>query len=88
MKKTYPLHVENWGDDHYMLVSKGHHDIAEFKEKSLEEYESIAESLTHSECPCEHLWYKRIPQKDGYTAYNVPVPEGTRGCFPATVWWE
>ncbi|MCH4243727.1 hypothetical protein [Acinetobacter gerneri] len=86
--KEYPLNIENWGEDCYMLVSKGHHDIDTFKAKCKEEYKYHAECLDVYKCPCEHLWYKTIPNKEYVSGYNVPVPEGTRGAFPVTVWWE
>lgn len=86
--KTYPLSIENWGDDSYMLISKGHHNIEQFKAECKKEYEHIAEYLEHCDCPCEQAWYKRIPSKEYAGGYNVPVEKGTRGAFPATVWWE
>jgi len=87
-KKKYQLDIENWGDDRYMLASKGHHDIEAFKAECIKEYGHIGECLRRNECPCEHLWYKRIPFKDGYENYYVPVWEGARGAVPVTVWWE
>lgn len=86
--KYYPLDVNNWGDDSYMLVSKGHHNIELFKTECLKEYQNIAEHLKHCECPCEQLWYKAIPSKDCYSSYYVPVWEDARGAIPITVWWE
>ncbi|KVD52493.1 hypothetical protein WM11_25760 [Burkholderia ubonensis] len=30
MPKTYPLDIQNVGDDTYIVMSKGHHDVHEF----------------------------------------------------------
>ena len=86
--KIYELEVMNWGDDRYMLITKGHHDIEKFKAECRKEYDHIADYLDKCECPCEQLYYKTIPNKEYQNGYNVPVPKGTRGAFPATVWWE
>lgn len=86
--KNYPLNIENWGDDRLMLVSRGHHNIDNFKAECKKEYEHLSECLEAYESPCEQLWYKTIPNKDCVGGYNIPVSEGTRGAFPATVWWE
>lgn len=88
MKTKRALKIENWGDDGYMLASRGHHDIEIFKTECKKEYESIAEYLERCNCPCEQFWLKRIPHKDYLGGYNIPVPEGTRGAFPVTMWWE
>ena len=86
--KIYELDVMNWGDDRYMLVTKGHHDIEKFKEECKREYEHIADYIDKCGCQCEQLYYKTIPNKEYQSGYNVPVPKGTRGAFPATAWWE
>ncbi|MDC4376701.1 hypothetical protein NQ658_06965 [Acinetobacter baumannii] len=89
--KQYPLEIENWGGDRYMLVSFGHHDIETFKNKCREEYEHFMYCLDHSinPCPCEQSWYAEadiIP--DGYTSYYEPCDEDQEGAIPVTVWWE
>lgn len=87
--KKYKLDVENWGDEKYMLVSRGHHNIEEFKGKCREDYEAFMSALDHekSPCACEHLWFKAVP-KTGYIAFYTPSRKGVRGAFPATVWWQ
>jgi len=87
-RKSYVLDIENWGDDSYSLASKGHHDIKQFKAECFKDFEHIAECLKSYDSPCEHLWYKRIPFKEGYENYYVPVREGARGAIPVTIWWE
>lgn len=84
--KKYELKIENWGDDVYMLASKGHHDIEKFKDECNKEYEDISSSLDSCNCPCEHLWYKVVP-RDGYNSWYAPVDKSVRGSFPVTVWW-
>lgn len=84
--KIYELDVQNWGDDVYMLASKGHHDIDKFKAECFDEYEDIAAALKNCECPFEHLWYKAVP-RDGWNSFYAPVEKGCRGSFPVTVWW-
>lgn len=85
--KKYEIDVLNCGDDSYMLMSKGHHDIELFKSECKKEYEHIGEYLESCECPCQHLWYKAVP-RDGYNSWYAPVDKSVRGAFPATVWWE
>lgn len=76
----YPLEVESVGDDTYIVMSRGHHDLEEFMAKAVEE------------CPGwflggpQHLWIKTTPVKGGWK-YNI-VEKGTRGAWPATYCWE
>lgn len=79
--KTYPLEIENIGDDVYKVMSRGHHDLSTFMAKVTEEYPSWPMGRP------EHLWFKRVPFHDPDGAYDGwfhSVPEGTRGAFPAT----
>lgn len=84
--KKYPMNIENWGDDRYMLVSRGHHDIELFKQKCREEYRDHSEYLDHYKSPCEQYWVKAVP-RDGYKSFYVPIAQGARGAFPVTAWW-
>ena len=43
--KKYEIDILNCGDDSYMLMSKGHHDIELFKSECKKEYEHIGEYL-------------------------------------------
>lgn len=85
--RHYPLAIESWGSDRYMVVSRGHHDCEAFKAAALAECCTAAEFLYKGSYPVQHLWYKATP-RDGYVAWYSPVPQGTRGAFPATVWAE
>lgn len=82
----YKLDVQNWGDDVYMLASRGHHNINEFKDECFKEYEHIAQALKNCDCTCVHTYYKAVPC-DGYSSYYVPSNKDVRGSFPVTVWW-
>lgn len=43
--KNYPLILENWGEDECLIISRGHHDLDEFKKKSAKSMKSGAISL-------------------------------------------
>jgi hypothetical protein len=79
MTNSYPLEIENVGDDTYIVMSRGHHDPHEFMRKVREEGFDWPLGMP------THRWVKRTPAKDGAHAcwYNF-VEEGTRGAFPAT----
>lgn len=82
MPNNYPLKPESWGEDDYIVGSKGHHDIHEFMVAVREEFDdwSLAE-------PC-HEWLKAVPcSKTGGVTYARATPD-TRGAFPATVAYE
>lgn len=80
--KEYPLQIENVGEDTYILMSRGHHDIHEF----------MKEVREHYNWPLgvpKHLYVKAIPDNTGSrTCSYVFVDENTRGCFPVTYTWE
>lgn len=78
MSKTYPLEVKSIGEDVYIVVSKGHHDIHEFMRAVRADYSWPLGVPTH-------IWMKTRPSRDPrYTCFYDPVPEGTRGAWPAT----
>ncbi|SHH54760.1 hypothetical protein [Ferrimonas marina] len=74
-KRHYPLQVENWGADTYIVGSKGHHDLDEF----------MAQVRKDFDWPLgmpEHIYLKAVPGRDG-TEYRLAT-KNTRGAFPAT----
>lgn len=79
MAKPYPLEVENVGEDTYILISRGHHDIHEFM---------LAVREAGYDWPLgvpTHIWMKTVPtRRDGYRCWYEPVPAGTRGAWPCT----
>lgn len=38
MKRKYPLKIENWGKETYILASRGHHAFDEFMVEVLEKF--------------------------------------------------
>lgn len=87
MAKPYPLEIENVGEDTYILMSRGHHDIHEFMRKVR------AEGYDWPLGVPQHLWMKTRPSRDpGYRCFYDAVPQGTRGAWPAThvmeAWYE
>lgn len=79
MPKHYPLEPRSIGEDTYIMVSRGHHDIHEFMR---------AVRAAGYDWPLgvpTHIWMKTRPSHDpGYHCFYDPVPEGTRGAWPAT----
>lgn len=78
--KTYPLKIENVGEDTYILMSRGHHDPHEFMRQAR------ADGYDWPVGMPKHYWTKRIPAapSSGYTCHYVIVDQGTRGAFPTT----
>jgi len=79
MTKTYALDIESIGEDVYIIISRGHHDIHDFMRKvRAEGYDWPLGEPTH-------IWMKTRPSKDpGYRCFYSVVKEGTRGAWPAT----
>lgn len=79
MPERYPLEIENIGEDVYILISRGHHDIHEFMRKVREDYDWPLGVP-------QHVWMKTrpAPKDSGFRCFYDPVPEGTRGAWPAT----
>lgn len=75
----YPLEIENIGEDVYVLMSRGHHDVHEFMKKvRAEGYDWPLGMPTH-------VWLKTTPSREpGYSCWYSVVPKGTRGAWPAT----
>ena len=76
--KTYPLEIENIGDDTYRLMSRGHHDPAEFMRKVREDYDWPMGMPIH-------LWFRAVPDASGECICRyVEARPGGRGVFPVT----
>lgn len=75
----YPLSVENVGEDTYILMSKGHHDVHEFMRAVRADYQWPLGMPTHE-------WMRAIPapKNSGYRCLYVEAKPGARGAFPAT----
>lgn len=75
----YPLSVENVGEDTYILMSKGHHDVHKFMRAVRADYQWPLGMPTHE-------WMRAIPapKGSGYRCLYVEAKPGARGAFPAT----
>lgn len=81
--KKYELDIENVGNDTYILMSRGHHDINDFMNKCKEEYETWRMGNP------QHVWCKTVPCNNGtYACLYVIVDQNTKGAWPATYCWE
>lgn len=79
-KEKYPLDVESVGDDTYIVMSRGHHDLDEFMKAVVEHYGDW--NLGGA----KQVWIKTTPMPGG-RRYSL-VDESTRGAWPATYCWE
>lgn len=77
--EKYPVKLENWGDDSYMIISRGHHDLDQFKRLVNKEYDHFGNFFEAA----YHCYFKAFPHDFG-TSYS-PVGPDVRGAFPATV---
>lgn len=75
----YPLCVENVGEDTYILMSKGHHDVHEFMRAVRADYSWPLGMPTHE-------WMRAVPapKGSGYRCLYVEAKPHSRGAFPAT----
>lgn len=81
-KRTYPLEIENVGEDTYTLMSRGHHDPHDFMRQVR------ADGYTWPLGMPKQIWLRCIPPPTGYSTYYVEAKAGARGAFPATQCWE
>lgn len=82
-KKTYPLDIDSVGQDEYIVMSRGHHDIHDFM-KAVR-----ADGYEYPLGVPEHRWAKVVPDSTGeYSHIFAFVKEGTRGAIPVTYAWE
>lgn len=80
---THPLKIENVGEDTYILMSKGHHDLHEFMRAVREAGYDWPLGMP------AHMWMRAVPTRDtGYRCKYVEATPGSRGAFPCTYAWE
>lgn len=81
MSMSYTLAPFSIGEERYIVISKGHHDIHEFMRVVRQE---VAASWPLG-VPV-HVWMKTVPARrgSGYSALYEPVAEGTSGAWPCT----
>jgi hypothetical protein len=82
MSRTYPLDIENVGEDTYTVMSRGHHDVHDFMRQVR------ADGYEWPLGMPKHIWLRCIPPPAGYSSWYVEAKEGARGAFPATQCWE
>ncbi|OJB00574.1 hypothetical protein [Burkholderia ubonensis] len=83
MPKTYPLDIQNVGDDTYIVMSKGHHDVHEFMRQVR------ADGFDWPLGMPKHVWMRTVPSRAPYVSVRyVESCEGARGAFPCTYAWE
>lgn len=77
--KLYPLEPFSVGEDTYIVISKGHHDVHQFM-KAVREHWNWPLGMPI------HIWMKTMPapKGSGYRCWYQPVPEGTLGAWPCT----
>jgi len=77
--KTYPIEIDNVGDDTYALLSKGHHDPHVFMSKAREDGYDWPLGMP------EHIWMRKVPCRSGYFDFlYIEAKQGQRGAFPCT----
>lgn len=78
----YPLILENWGGDSYLVISRGHHDLDAFAAKVREDYDEWGNFFESA----YHTYFKATPSSNPESNcwYSQCSPD-TRGAFPATV---
>lgn len=78
-EKTYPFEIESIGEDTYIVISRGHHDIHAFM-RAVREYYDWPLGVP------KHIWMKTRPARpgSGFRCFYDVVPQGTRGAWPAT----
>lgn len=81
--KDYPLEIQNVGEDDYMLMSKGHHELKGFMSEVRRQGYDWPLGMP------EHLWAKTVPNSvDGVGSIFVIVDKDTRGAWPCTLTCE
>lgn len=80
---TYPLNIQNVGEDTYIVMSKGHHDVHEFMRAVRAEGYAWLLGMP------QHVWMRAVPtRRDGYRFMYHKARPGSRGAFPCTYAWE
>lgn len=80
--KDYPLDVVSVGEDTYIVMSRGHHNLDMFMA------EAIKYRAGWNLGGPQHVWCKTTPSHGTYDSLYHIVPQGTRGAWPATYCWE
>ena len=78
MPKTYPMYIENIGDDEYQLMSRGHHDVHNFMGKVR------ADGYNWPLGMPRHTWFRVMPVDGGESSAYIEATAGGRGAFPVT----
>ena len=76
----YPLELENWGEDTYLVVSLGHHDLEAFTNLVKQEYSEWGDFFESA----YHGYYKQ-ESRAGYDSWYTPCCPTTEGAIPATI---
>ena len=75
----HSLEIESIGEEVYILISRGHHDIHDFMRKVR------SEGWTWPLGVPTHIWMKTRPSNNpAFNCFYDVVPAGTRGAWPAT----
>lgn len=85
MSKTYPLDIQNVGEDTYIVMSKGHHDPAKFMDAARKDGYDWSLGMP------QHLWVKTVPcgRSCGEHSCHYEVSDKPRkGWWPATYAYE
>lgn len=80
--KSYPLDITSVGEDTYIVMSRGHHDLEQFM------VEAVKERPNWKLGGPIHVWCKTTPSNGTYDSLYNFVLEGTRGSWPATYCFE
>jgi hypothetical protein len=78
----YPLDVESVGEDTYIVMSRGHHDLEEFMAAAVESRPSWCLGGP------VHVWVKTTPGHGTHDRLYNFVKQGARGAWPATYCFE
>ncbi|WP_157683063.1 hypothetical protein [Burkholderia ubonensis] len=78
MAKDYPIEIENVGDETYIVMSRGHHDVHEFMRQVRADGYSWPLGMP------QHVWMRAVPSRDPFVICRyVESSEGARGAFPS-----
>lgn len=73
------IDIENIGEDLYVLIARGHHDVHEFMRTVR------AEGYDWPLGMPQHLYFRAVPTRNpNWTCAYVPAVKGSRGAYPVT----
>lgn len=78
--RAYPLEIKSVGDDTYIVMSRGDHDLDQFMDEVIKDYRDW--NLGGA----KQVWIKTTPMNGGWR-YSL-VDQSVRGAWPATYCWE